>query len=96
MVDKRAQSTYDALDMPLTRQHLTYARSPKHGGANAPWTSRDYDLPIVPCLVSTCAANKASFCGMASLIDIGGDGRCKTGARFIAATPKVTKSPFPY
>lgn len=75
----------------MQRHSLTSFRSPKGGGAS--WTSRDYDLPIVPCLVSACPANKASFCGMASLIDIGGDGKCKTGVRFMTSTPKVTRSP---
>ncbi len=79
--------------MTIVRQSLTHARSPKHGGAS--WTSRDYDLPIVPCHMTTCAVNRASFCGMASAIDIGADGRCKTGMRFAASAPKVTKSPFP-
>lgn len=78
----------------MSLHSLTHsARSPKHGGAT--FTSRDYDLPIVPCLVTACAANKASFCGMASLIDIGGDGKCKTGARFMAAPSVTTKAPRP-
>jgi hypothetical protein len=44
--------------------------------------------------VTVCPANKARFCGMASLIDIRAEGRCKTGLRFMTPPAKVTQSPF--
>lgn len=45
--------------------------------------SRDYNLPSVPCLVSICPCNRRGKCEMPSKINIGGDGRCKTGIEFM-------------
>lgn len=48
-----------------------------------PEISRDYDLPIIPCFMAACPANKYEKCTMPTLIRIGADARCKTGVDFL-------------
>ena len=46
-------------------------------------TSRDFELPVIPCKVVGCPANNGSHCVMPSMIDIGDDGRCKNFDKYI-------------
>lgn len=40
-------------------------------------SSRDWNMPIVKCLVVDCVANRNGTCVCPSLIEIGKDGKCQ-------------------
>ncbi len=62
----------------------------------AHWSERAAASGQIPCAVTVCPGNKGRFCATPALIDVGERGTCKTGVRFIASMPRVTKTPNPY
>ena len=49
-----------------------------------PWehqSSRDYNLPTIPCKVNVCPANASGKCEMPSAISINAEGMCELGKK---------------
>lgn len=71
------------MNKPEHYKHLKcFYNIPYESDPTAYASSRDYNLPCIPCQRTWCHINKHGKCGMASAISINAAGVCITGSAY--------------